>query len=96
MRTIDDSADHAFVFMDDVMYDLNALTNDITELGWTIIGAQGINDTGQIVANGVRNGLTHALLLSPVPEPATAIMVLAVLVLWRCSAVRSASPRQKN
>lgn len=36
-------------------------------LGWQITQANGINNLGQIVATGVRNGTSHALLLSPRP-----------------------------
>jgi hypothetical protein len=60
------------------MYDLNDLLVD--SLGWTLYQAYGINDSGQIVANGYDiNGNYHALRLDPfaetpgaeTPEPAT-------------------------
>ena len=46
---------------------------DLTSLvsGWVIETAKGINDAGQITGLGVRNGESHAVLLTPVPEPST-------------------------
>jgi len=46
------------------MYDLNTLL--VPNSGWTITGAEAINDWGQIAGTGIRNGQTQALLLSPV------------------------------
>ena len=45
--------------------------------GWDLQGALSINDAGQIVGYGLRNGAQRAFLLNPVPEPAS----LAVLAL---------------
>lgn len=39
----------------------------------------GINDAGQIVGLGIINGHERAILLTPVPEPKTALLMLAVL-----------------
>jgi hypothetical protein len=47
--------------------------------GWSFIEAVAINDAGQIAANATRNGITHAFLLSPVPEPSASWMFLAGL-----------------
>jgi probable HAF family extracellular repeat protein len=52
-----------------------------SESGWSIFDAAGINDQGQIAATGLRDGVTHALLLTPVPEPEAYAMMLAGLVL---------------
>ena len=54
--------------------DLNSLL-DQSGAGWTLISANAINDSGQIVGYGDHNGLTRAFLLTPVP---TATPVLAV------------------
>ena len=58
----------AFLYSGGFMIDLNTLIPSST---WTLQAAEAINDCGQIVCNGYRNGQTHALLLTPVPEPST-------------------------
>lgn len=64
------------------MQDLTTLL-DASGAGWNLESAGEINDAGQIVGTG-RNpaGMTHAYLLTPVPEPATiALMVCGCLAL---------------
>jgi probable HAF family extracellular repeat protein len=69
----------AFLYKDGVMMDLNELIDPAS--GWTIVDARGINNSGQVVAMGSKAGVgLQALrldLASPVPEPATAAMLLA-------------------
>lgn len=71
----------AVLYSDGQTIDLNTLISPT--LGWTLFEAMGINDAGQIAANGTGpNGQTHAVLLSPmanpaVPEP-TSLILLAV------------------
>jgi probable HAF family extracellular repeat protein len=70
---------HALLYSDGTMYDLNDLL--VAGLGWTLVDARGINDSGQIAVTGVdAQGTAHALRLDPVvqqlpnaetPEPAT-------------------------
>ena len=55
------------------MIDLNTLLP--TGSGWELAGAYGINDLGQIVGSGSINGQGHAFLMTPVPEPATILLV---------------------
>jgi hypothetical protein len=43
--------------------------------GWVLSKASGINDLGQIVGAGSINGQTHAFLMTPVPEPATLLLL---------------------
>ena len=55
---------HAFVWEDGVMTDLNDLLPP--DSGWVLTRAVNINEAGQIVGRGTINGETHAFLLSPV------------------------------
>jgi probable HAF family extracellular repeat protein len=69
---------HAFIYANGVMTDLNNLIP--ADSGFTLTGAVGINDLGQIVAQGSDSlGNTHALFLNPtvVPEP-TSLSVLTL------------------
>lgn len=69
------TAGHAFLYRNGQMVDLNGLIDPA--LGITLTEARGINDEGQIVANGVPSigsPLTRPFLLTPisaVPEPST-------------------------
>jgi probable HAF family extracellular repeat protein len=85
----------AFLYSDGVMVDLNGLLPPGS--GWELLEATGINESGQIVGNGVINGQTHGFILTPqatqsVPEPgtlallATALGVLLAYSLRRCLA----------
>jgi probable HAF family extracellular repeat protein len=42
--------------------------------GWTIVSASAINDNGQILAEGLHGGVTHAVILSATPEPSTLVL----------------------
>ena len=67
-----------------VMIDLNSVLDPISAAGWVFQDATGINDSGQIVGYGRINsaGYTHALLLTPIPEPnALTIVILATIML---------------
>lgn len=59
------SSGHAFLYSNGQMMDLNDLIDPA--LGITLSAARGINDHGQILANGG----SRAYLLTPVPEPST-------------------------
>lgn len=58
---------HAVIYRDGVLQDLNDLIDP--SLGWELLDARSINDSGQIVGEGVINGHIHAFILTPVPEP---------------------------
>ncbi len=84
---------HAFVYMNGVMLDLNALIPSGS--GWELLEAYGINDEGQIVGEGMFDGQSHAFLLDPensssnafevqaVPEPGCAWLVgIGLALVW--------------
>ncbi|HEX3600498.1 MAG TPA: hypothetical protein VHU84_10175, partial [Lacipirellulaceae bacterium] len=56
--------------------------------GWTITTAEDINNVNQIVGVGEFNGVSHAILLTPVPEPSALL-----LALMGCSALAVVCPR---
>lgn len=56
----------AFLWEDGQMKDLNALLP--AGSGWDLLGAQAINESGQIVGSGTINGQTHAFLYEPATE----------------------------
>jgi probable HAF family extracellular repeat protein len=57
---------------------------DASGSGWTLGSATAINDAGQIVGKGTHNGITHAYLLTPVPEPGSLAMLggLGLTAFW--------------
>ncbi|HJZ83303.1 MAG TPA: hypothetical protein VKD91_23240 [Pyrinomonadaceae bacterium] len=65
-----------FLWSNGVMQDLNTLIP--ADSGWQITSANGINDLGQIVGVGVRNGQQHAVLLT---APTQSILNVGSLVL---------------
>jgi probable HAF family extracellular repeat protein len=65
--------EHAFLYSDGVMQDLNDLTSGS---GWTLYGANAINNSGQIVGYGLNpSGQEDAFLLTPVPEPSSLVLL---------------------
>jgi probable HAF family extracellular repeat protein len=77
---------HAYLYDEGVMTDLNSLISPT--LGWELLFAQDINDSGQIVGYGLIGGQGHAFLLTPVPEPRT----LSLIILAACVAVTAFRP----
>jgi probable HAF family extracellular repeat protein len=75
---------HAFMYAGGSLTDLNAVTDGLgTQV---LMDAVGINDAGQIVANSCNDfGYCAPVLLSPLPEPSAALMLLAggAVLLWR-------------
>jgi probable HAF family extracellular repeat protein len=65
---------HAFLYEGGSLLDLNDLIGPDT--GWLLAAATGINDKGQIVGAGFRDGSMRAFMLTPaaVPEPSTIVM----------------------
>jgi probable HAF family extracellular repeat protein len=70
---------HGFVYSrDEGMIDLNLMIDNTS--GWVLTDARAINDRGQVVGRGLIGGETHAYLLTPVPEPATACLIMGCLL----------------
>lgn len=80
---------HAFIRENGSLIDLNTLIP--ADSGWTLYDADGINAHGQIVGNGTINGVSHAFLLIPVPEPATFGLLAMSLGLLSLPRARSAA-----
>jgi hypothetical protein len=59
-------------------YDLQSLLDPGS--GWNLADVYAINDAGQILATGERNGVGDSILLTPVPEP-KALLALSGLVM---------------
>jgi probable HAF family extracellular repeat protein len=91
--TLLDGSYRAYLYTDTSgLIDLNSLA---PINGWTLEAATGINDSGQIVAQGFNaQGASHAFLLTPVPEPAAltilAPFVLALLIRYKARTRRTA------
>ena len=68
----------AVLWENGVLVNLNDLLP--ADAGLRLLTAYAINDAGQIVGGAYVNGMEHAYLLTPVPEPAT-LLILAVGVL---------------
>lgn len=72
---------HAFMTNPEgkTLVDLETL-EAIVQAGWSNLVVAAINDAGQIAGTGTIDGKRRAFFLSPVPEPATAMLVMAGLV----------------
>ena len=70
---------HAFVFSGGVATDLNDLIDPSS--GWLLMTAKDINDQGQIIGQAMFQGQDRYYLLTPVPLPCTAVLLLPGL-LW--------------
>jgi probable HAF family extracellular repeat protein len=75
---VNGTVSHAFLHDGTSMYDLNSLM-DGSGSGWVLQEARDINNLGQIVGYGRHDGSTHAFLLTPVPEPATWILLAVAM-----------------
>jgi probable HAF family extracellular repeat protein len=84
-----DNERHAFLYTSATgMVDLNSLIDGFS--GWILQNALAINDTGQITGDGFINGQQHAFLLTPVPEPTTATLLIVTILAMcgrRCAGV---------
>jgi len=50
---------------------------DVGFAGWNILTATDINNSGSIIGVGQFNGVSHAVILTPVPEPTTCFLALS-------------------
>jgi probable HAF family extracellular repeat protein len=76
-----------FLYDNGTMYDIRTLVDP--DSGWDIYEINGINDNGVIIASGVRDGQSSALLLVPLPEPSgTGLLVSGLFLLLRRSRKR--------
>jgi probable HAF family extracellular repeat protein len=74
------------------MIDLNTLLDPISSAGWTLKTAEAINDFGQIVGNGLFDpdgpggspAVERAFMLTPIPEPATCVLLAVAALAWFC------------
>jgi len=86
---------HAMLWQQGRSYALDHLWKDAPYSGWSLLSAWDINDSGMILANAHGAfGENANFLLSPVPEPAQAVLMLAGLALlaapWLARRVRVA------
>jgi len=66
--SLEGGEEHAFVYPDGAMYDLNSVTIGVA--GTVLVEATGINDGGQIVVNGCsRSSICQAFRLDPMEQP---------------------------
>jgi len=59
-----DSIRHAFLWQNGTMTDLNTLLA-ASSTGWVLLRADGINNQGQIVGEGIQNGVPRLFVLTP-------------------------------
>jgi probable HAF family extracellular repeat protein len=71
----------AFLYQDNTLLDLNTLIDPSS--GWSLEYAEDINNEGQIIGMGTFDGVSHAVLLNPVPEPATLLLLVLSMGLLR-------------
>lgn len=72
------SGTHGVIYKNGQLQDLNNLIDPNS--GWELLDARSINDSGQIVGEGMINNQIHAFILTPVPELSTAAYLSLGLV----------------
>jgi probable HAF family extracellular repeat protein len=69
----------AFLWREGTRWDLNTLVAPDQAGRWTLLSAQGINESGAIVGYGVYHGALRGFVATPVPEPRQWMLLLAGL-----------------
>ena len=85
-----------FAYINGALVDVNTLIDPAS--GWILGSAFGINDAGQIVAEGCRNGVCTGVRLdplSPIPEPQAALLMLPGLVALGIARRRARTPGER-
>ncbi len=81
----DNSTEHAFLWADGALTDLNSLID--SESGWELTSALEINENGDIIGIGNFNGESRGFIAKAVPEPTSTLGVLGLGVVgfmsWR-------------
>ena len=79
---------HAFLVTDGQMMDLNALLEPVSGDGWVLTSASAANEAGQIVGQGTYRNQVRSFLLTPIPEPASPMLLAAALLAATCASRR--------
>ncbi len=77
-ETADSGTDHAIVYSNGVMEDLNSVLSPTS--GWVLTDAVAINDNGQIIGDGSLNGVEEGFLLTPTPLPPSLLLLAPSLI----------------
>jgi probable HAF family extracellular repeat protein len=89
-----DAAYNAFLYTSGLgMVDLNTLIDPLS--GWSLSIGQGINNAGQITGYGYHGDKLRAFLLTPVPEPSGAIVLIQMSAIPLLRRYRQADSRTK-
>jgi probable HAF family extracellular repeat protein len=72
----DESTEHAFLWEDDELIDLNSLIDPAS--GWELTSAFEINDGGDIIGIGTYNGVQRGFVAKAVPEPSSVLGILGL------------------
>ena len=73
---VDDSTQHAFLWEDGEIIDLNSLI--APESGWELTSALEINNNGDIIGIGTYNGVERGFVARAVPEPSSVLGILGL------------------
>lgn len=78
--TLTSDCERGVIWENGVAIDVNTLLVGQPASAWTVVKLNGLNESGQLVGAAVSNGVMRGVVLTPVPEPASAVMLLVGLV----------------